>query len=360
MGFNWSFNNTSVVVMHFVNYLSHSFTRPLHVVLVFLLFLLIACGENVREEVTDRYPTGEKKEILIYEGEGTDEQLVERRTYTKNGELIRIEDVAKNDTLYYGEIKSRLSSPSGLRDFLSRKSWKYEGDGFDRYFQFTKDSVYFLVDREYTGSQRFGSNSVAYLKNWKIAERNKKGVDTLNFCIERPNTIQPSKCTEDISAEFKRIEEDVRQSVHKLRAAQAREEREKDLSAEDTEITLSPVGNQMRYRRDELTVARGETVRLVLDNTATSPSMQHNVVLVNGPPSQSTFQEIGQAGIVAGRSQDYVPDRSEVIAATPIAGPGETVSVTFTAPSTPGKYGFVCTFPGHWATQQGTMRVITE
>jgi plastocyanin len=31
-----------------------------------------------------------------------------------------------------------------------------------------------------------------------------------------------------------------------------------------------------------------------------------------------------------------------------MAGPGETVQVTFTAPSKPGKYPYLCTFSGHY------------
>jgi azurin len=37
--------------------------------------------------------------------------------------------------------------------------------------------------------------------------------------------------------------------------------------------------------------------------------------------------------------------------------PGEKVEVVFTAPEETGEYGYVCTFPGHWATMTGTMRV---
>jgi len=42
---------------------------------------------------------------------------------------------------------------------------------------------------------------------------------------------------------------------------------------------------------------------------------------------------------------------------TEVAKPGETVEVTFTAPEEPGAYTYLCTYPGHWATMQGTMRV---
>jgi len=122
-------------------------------------------------------------------------------------------------------------------------------------------------------------------------------------------------------------------------------------------VTIQPQGNQMQFKQTEFTVPAGEEVTLVLENTASSPSMQHNVVLLNEPPSDGVFKRVGQAGVQAGSSEDYVPDDPAVLAATPIAKPGETVEVTFTTPDEPGEYGYVCTYPGHWATMQGTMQV---
>ena len=125
-------------------------------------------------------------------------------------------------------------------------------------------------------------------------------------------------------------------------------------------VTLHPQGNQMRFKETEFTVPAGETVKVVFDNTATSPSMQHNVVIA-ASGSEGLLKKIGQAGTQAGSTNDYVPQEGDlteqILAYTPIAKPGETVSITFTTPSAPGKYGYVCTYPGHWATMQGTMIV---
>jgi uncharacterized cupredoxin-like copper-binding protein len=41
-----------------------------------------------------------------------------------------------------------------------------------------------------------------------------------------------------------------------------------------------------------------------------------------------------------------------------LAGPGDTVQVTFTVPSKPGRYPFICTFVGHYqAGMTGTLVV---
>lgn len=116
----------------------------------------------------------------------------------------------------------------------------------------------------------------------------------------------------------------------------------------------------MEYKETEFTVPVGETVELVFENTASSPSMQHNVVIA-ASGSDGLLKKIGKAGTQAGSTNDYVPQEGDlteqILTHTPIAKPGETVSVTFTTPSESGKYGYVCTYPGHWATMQGTMIV---
>ncbi len=128
-------------------------------------------------------------------------------------------------------------------------------------------------------------------------------------------------------------------------------------SSGGTTVTIHPQGNQMKFKETEFSVPADTEIKLVFENTASSPSMQHNVVLLTEAPSQDVFKKIGQAGVKAGAAEEYVPDDPAILAATPISKPGETVSVTFTTPSEPGEYGYVCTYPGHWATMQGTMRV---
>jgi len=122
-----------------------------------------------------------------------------------------------------------------------------------------------------------------------------------------------------------------------------------------TEITLQPVGNQMEYKQTEFTVPAGEEITVTFENTATSPAMEHNVVVLTSN-EDAVVDRVGQAAMGAGDSE-YVPDDEAVLAATDMAAPGGTVSVTFTAPSEPGTYRYICTFPGHYTVMQGTMTV---
>lgn len=122
-----------------------------------------------------------------------------------------------------------------------------------------------------------------------------------------------------------------------------------------TEVTITPVGNEIKYEVTEFTVQAGETVRLIFDNLATSPAMQHNVVILQ---SSDAIDRVGMAALEAGAEQDYIPQDDAIIAYTPMAQPQETVEVTFEAPSEPGDYPYICTFPGHYTLMQGTMRVV--
>ena len=124
---------------------------------------------------------------------------------------------------------------------------------------------------------------------------------------------------------------------------------------EPAEITITPVGDEMKFAETEFTVKPGQTVKLIFNNTATSPAMQHNVAILK---STDDIQTVGTAGASAADT-DYIAPRtaSRVIAHTPMSAPGETVEVTFTAPAA-GDYPYICTFPGHFTMMKGTMHVV--
>ena len=119
---------------------------------------------------------------------------------------------------------------------------------------------------------------------------------------------------------------------------------------ERTVLSLSTVGDQMRFDKATLEAPAGE-VAITFTNAATSASMQHNVVLVPAGKADA----VGAAGIGAGPERGYVPDGPDVIAATKLLGPGQRD--TLVATLAPGEYAFICTFPGHYLQMRGTLRV---
>ena len=113
--------------------------------------------------------------------------------------------------------------------------------------------------------------------------------------------------------------------------------------------TVEVVGtDQMKFDKTEIPAKRGEQLRIRLISKGTMPkiAMAHNWVLLKLGTSQVKFITAGAQS----RPTDFIaPEmKGQVIAATALAGAGETVETTFTVPSAAGKYPFVCTFPGHF------------
>lgn len=121
------------------------------------------------------------------------------------------------------------------------------------------------------------------------------------------------------------------------------------------EVTIQPVDNEMKYAQTSFTVEAGQEVTIVFENTATSEAMHHNVVVLTSDDDEDV-NRVGQAAMTAADT-DYIPDDPTILAHTPMSVPGETVRVTSTAPSEPGTYRYICTFPGHYVMMQGTMTV---
>ncbi len=120
------------------------------------------------------------------------------------------------------------------------------------------------------------------------------------------------------------------------------------------EENIATVGNTMAYDVTSFTVKAGQKVHVTLKNNGDNPAMTHNWVLVK-PGKEAS---VATAGTEAGPAANYVKaGDADVLASTPIAQPGGTVEVTFTAPKEPGSYPYICTFPGHYTTMKGTMSV---
>jgi azurin len=123
--------------------------------------------------------------------------------------------------------------------------------------------------------------------------------------------------------------------------------------------TIEITGSEtMKYDVTEITAKPGEKLRVVLKAVGTMPkiAMGHNFVLLKAGASA---MEVSNAAFNA-RDTDFIPAsmKDKILAFTKVAGGGETVEVTFTAPAKPGKYDYLCTFPGHFAAgMKGTLTV---
>ena len=56
-------------------------------------------------------------------------------------------------------------------------------------------------------------------------------------------------------------------------------------------------------------------------------------------------------------ARHYIPRTDDVLAYTDIVAPRTSRSSTSAPPTTPGRYPYLCTFPGHWMVMNGVMIV---
>jgi azurin len=116
-------------------------------------------------------------------------------------------------------------------------------------------------------------------------------------------------------------------------------------SAQARTVELVATDN-MKFSTSTVEARPGEALRIVVKGQGQLPkvAMAHNFVLLAPGTDPASFANEGAMH----RGSDFIAPglAGRVLAKTAMAGAGEAVDVTFTAPG-PGSYPFICTFPGH-------------
>jgi azurin/glucose/arabinose dehydrogenase len=112
----------------------------------------------------------------------------------------------------------------------------------------------------------------------------------------------------------------------------------------------------LKFDQTLLTTKAGTRIRLIFRNT---DDMLHNFVLC----APGKGQDVGNAALalgVEGTAKNYVPDSADVLFHTAITQPETSDTIYFIAPTMPGDYDFICSFPGHSAIMKGILRVTAK
>lgn len=121
------------------------------------------------------------------------------------------------------------------------------------------------------------------------------------------------------------------------------------LSAKAVKTVTITGTEQMKWDTPTIQAKPGEQIHVVLKAVGSMPkaAMAHNFVLLKAGVNP---QDIATAAMTA-RETDFIPASmaDKIVAHTGLAGGGESVDVTFKAPTKPGTYPYLCTFPGHYA-----------
>ncbi len=123
-------------------------------------------------------------------------------------------------------------------------------------------------------------------------------------------------------------------------------------------IRLGTVTDQMLFDKDRIAAQAGKPVEVVFENTDIMP---HNFVVAK----PGALEEVGLLGESSATQpgaleRNYVPPTDKILVAGRLLAPRESQKISFTAPSKPGVYPYVCTYPGHWRRMYGAFYVVED
>jgi azurin len=119
------------------------------------------------------------------------------------------------------------------------------------------------------------------------------------------------------------------------------------VGAEPAKAVIIVANDTMKFSVTRIAAAPGQALHVELRNEGTLPkvAMGHNWILLMKDSQANDYAT--QA--MAASAEEYQPKAlaSEVLAAIKLLGPRQVGTVDFTAPTQPGTYPFICSFPGH-------------
>lgn len=124
-------------------------------------------------------------------------------------------------------------------------------------------------------------------------------------------------------------------------------------------IRLGVVPHQMVYDKERIAVQAGKPVEFVFEN---SDIMPHNFVILQ----PGGLQEVGelaeaQAQQPGAIERQYVPTgTNRILLSSQLLQPRQSQKLSWTAPTKPGVYPYVCTYPGHWRRMFGALYVVGD
>ncbi|APZ95415.1 c-type cytochrome [Fuerstiella marisgermanici] len=146
--------------------------------------------------------------------------------------------------------------------------------------------------------------------------------------------------------------------LRKLPSEESRSYRDRLRAVTVRVVRIHTVEEEMRYDRPFFAVEAGRPVQVILENEDLMP---HNMVITK--PGQ--LKAVALAGAELGTAPGldgklYVPESPDVLYSTDMVNAGQRFVLTFTAPTEPGEYPYVCTFPRHWMRMYGVMVVVPD
>ena len=120
-----------------------------------------------------------------------------------------------------------------------------------------------------------------------------------------------------------------------------------DPAAAPVQTVAITASDTLRFSVTEIDATPGQQLHIVLTNDTTMPkdTMGHNWILLKADEDPIAYA----TAALSAKDEGYIPKAlaDKVIASISILGPKETGEVTFTAPTVPGSYPYICSCAGH-------------
>ena len=119
-------------------------------------------------------------------------------------------------------------------------------------------------------------------------------------------------------------------------------------------LTLKAAKNLM-FDQTEIRLPAGQAVKLTFQNPDSVP---HNWALLKPGSLQKVGEQCNRLiSDPQAAAQQYIPSSSDILAYTNVVEPYAEHTIYFQVPKEPGRYPYLCTFPGHWMVMNGVLVV---
>src|SRR5690606_37800262 len=141
-----------------------------------------------------------------------------------------------------------------------------------------------------------------------------------------------------------------------LAGAEQKELLELMKSSETLAIRLSTLPGKMDFDLKNFTVPADRSVERVF---SIPDDMPHNVLILE----PGSLEKVGKMADNMAQSPDgyeknFVPNSESVLFSSPLVNSNQSFTLKFLSPKEGGDFPFACTFPGHWRTMNGVMKVV--
>ncbi|MEZ6087861.1 MAG: plastocyanin/azurin family copper-binding protein [Pirellulaceae bacterium] len=214
----------------------------------------------------------------------------------------------------------------------------------------------FVRVSQFLNNKQLASEAVATLLAIPRKERDaSKAAEIVQTLLRQAEATPAAKRT---SPSFLNAMQLVDQLIGTMPVDDARRVRDRLAEITVRVVQIRTIEEEMRYDTPYFAVEAGRDVQIVLVNEDLMP---HNLVITT-PGSLKEVAELGSAmsSEPGASGKMHVPDSPKVLFATSMVQAHQREALTFTAPTEPGEYPFVCTFPRHWMRMYGVMVVVED